>query len=371
MSQTEFYTHNLTAYMSKDYEAAVNTVETGDDDMLRVLVDGNAPPLPELLTKEAGNGIGSGNEFDTGTNILSDYFDVVRFGIGSELDSEIMGALWHQAQSGGLTNAPVTGASGAHDHSFGYAPDSSGFNVLTRTFVFDVGGIKYVYGGCGVDEYTVEWDGGEWPKAKAALIGTGWHAPLANYPDLALPTLEEQIPFNYLFSHGATLNWTGAPWGGSYDAAASGRFMAFSLTVKNNLRVAGHERQPNDPVITDADGYEGAVQNRLRRGKREATARVTLRLDNQTREFKAQKGKVICTNLNVAFPGPKIGATTARYTWAAVIPKFRVMKVTPAEMDGEEVLHLDLKLYRDTVTGGLVTGRVRNNVASSILALPS
>ncbi len=222
-----------------------------------------------------------------------------------------------------------------------------------------------------MDEYTVTWDGGEFPKFKAGLIGTGYHAPLSAFPSLVLPTLESQIPFNYLPSHLAALSWTGTPWGGLYDAAASGRFMAFSLTVKNNIKVGGKERQPGDPVIVDADNNEGAVQNRLRRGVREATARVTLRQDNQEREFKAQKSKAICTNLNVAFPGSKIAALTARNTWKGTIPKFRLEKVTHDSMDGEQVIHLDLKLYKDVTSGGQVKGNVRTSVmGNSILAVP-
>jgi len=371
MAQTEFYAHNVSAFMSKDYEGAVNTMETGDDDFLRIMVDANAPPLPELLSVDPTNQTGSGNEFESGVVIVSDYFDVVRFDVGDMLNSDIGGALWHQALSGGLTNAAVVGSIGAHDHSFGQQLDSTSFNVLTRTFIWSVGGIKYLFGGCGVDEYTLTWDGGDYPRFKASLISTGYHNPLSDHATIVLPALEDQLIFKYLQSRGASLSWTGTPWGGLYDAAASGRFMAFSLSVKNNLKVGGKERQPNDPVITDADGNEGAVQNRLRRGKREATARVTLRLDQLEREKKAQVSKAINTGLLVSFPGPKIGATVARHTWTGKIPKFRVLKVTPDEMDNEEVVHLDLKLYKDAVTGGQVTGAVRNDVATSILALPA
>lgn len=372
MAQTEFYAHNVTSFFSKDYEGAVNTMETADDDFLRVMVDANAPVLPELIAVEASAQTGSGNEFESGNSntIVSDYFDVVRFDIGDMLNSEIGGALWHQALGGGLTNTPVVGQTGAHDHDFAYALDSDarGFNVLTRTFIWSVGGIKYLFGGCGVDEYTVTWDGGDFPKFKASLVGTGYHKPMSDYSTLALPTLESQIPFQYMKSVGAALSWTGTPWGGLYNAAASGRFMAFSLTFKNNLKVGGKERQPNDPVITDANGNEGAVQNRLRRGKREATGRVTLRLDQLEREFTAQKSKAICTNLVATFQGSKIGATTARYEHSSKIPKFRIIKVTPDVMDDEEVLHLDLKIYKDTSSLGQLTGRIRNNVAASVLA---
>jgi hypothetical protein len=374
MPQTEFYDHNVTAYMSLEHEAAVNTMETGEDDFMRIVVDANAPVLPELLSIDPTNQLGSGNEFETGNVILSDYFDAVRFDVGDLLGSDLGGALFQDALGGGLTNTPVSGQAGAHDHDFGFAldTDTRGFNVLTRTYIWVVGGVKYLFGGCGVDEYTLTWDGGEFPRFKAGIVGTGYHKPLSDYPSLALPTLESQDPFRYMQGVGAALEWTGTPWGGLYNAAASGRFMAFTMTVKNNIRIGGHERQPNDPVLVDADGNEGAVQNRLRRGeKREVTARVTLRADNQEREKKAQVSKALLTNLKVAFYGSKIGATAVKYGWTGKLPKFRIIKVTHDSMDGEQVIHIDLKLYKDVVTGGLVTGSVRNNFATSLLTVPA
>lgn len=372
MPQTEFYAHNLGVGWSKGYETSCNTILTGTSDYLRALMEGNAPPLPELQTRESSNMIGSANEFETGVSVVSDYYDVVRFQLGEFLNAEQGGALWHQGCGGGITDTAMSGGNAAAiDHGFGFALDSdaNGFNMLTRSFIFDVGGIKYIFGGCGVDEFGVNWDGGTYPKFTGALIGTGYHKPLSSYPLIVVPTLEAQIPFNYLSSVGAQLSWTGAPWGGLYDAAASGRFMGLQSNFKNNARVGGKERQPNDPVIIDADGYEGAVQGRLRRGDREGTMRITLRLDNQEREFKAQKSKAICTGLKLVFPGAKIpGTTTARFEFELKIPKFRIIKVTPDEMDKEEVLHLDLKLYKDTVTGGLFTGRIRNAVATGIIA---
>jgi hypothetical protein len=373
MAQTEFYDYNLSVLYSKDYEAAVNTMETGDDDFLRALMDGGEAVLPELLSRESSGMLGSANEFESGTNIVSDYFDVVRFNLGEFLNAEMAAAFFHQYAGGGIVDTPVVGSVGAHDHAFGFALDDDGFNVLTRTFIFEVGGIKYVFGGVGVDEFGINWDGGEYPKYNVGLIGTGYHKPLSDFPDIVIPTLESQIPYNYVkgVGTGTKLEWTGAPWGGLYNAAASGRFMGFQFTGKNNIKTGQKERQPNDPIIVDADGNEGAVQNRLRRAKREATARITLRLDNLEREHKAQKSKAICTNLTVVFPGVKIGATVARYEFQLKIPKFRIIKVTPDTMDGEKVIHLDIKFYEDTVTGGLVTGRARNNNATGILAVPA
>jgi hypothetical protein len=373
MAQTEFYDYNLNVLFSKDYETAVNTMETGDNDFLRALMEGGEAVLPKLLTRESSGMLGSGNEIETGVNIVSDYFDVVRFPLGEFLNSEMAAALFHQYCGGAITDTPVVGSVGAIDHDFGYALDSDarGMNVLTRSFIFSVGGIKYVFGGVGVDEFGIDWNGGEFPKYKIGLIGTGYHKPLSDYGTIVIPSLESQIPYNYVkgVGTGTKLEFTGAPFGGLYNAAASGRFLGFSFNGKNNIKAGGKERQPNDPIITDADGNEGAVQNRLRRGKREATARITLRQDNLEREFKAQKSKAIMTGLKVVFPGPKIGATASRFQFAMTIPKFRIETVTPDTQDGEKVLHLDLKIYKDAVSGGHCTGSIRNDNASGILAI--
>lgn len=370
MPQTEFFEHNVSAFMSNAYESSVNNYVVGPGTYRRIIVDANAPVLPELQTVDPTTGVGSGNELETGHVIVSDYFDTVSFDVGDLLNSDIGGALWHQALGGGIASAAVVGQTGARDHTFGYALDSDarGFNVLTRTFIWKVGGIQYAFAGCGVDEYTMTWEANQLPRFKAKLVGTGYHRPLGSMGDLSLPTLEAQTPFRYLQAVAAALEFTGTKFGGLYNVASSGRFVSLTLTMKNNILLGGQERQPNDVLITDADGAEGAVQGRLRRGVREFTLRLTLRLDNLEREQRAHKSKDILTNFRVAFSGPKIGATTARFGWTAKLPKFRILKVTPDVVNREQVLHLDFKVYMDPATLGHAVGVVRNNLASSLLS---
>lgn len=374
MPQTEFYDYNLNVFYSKDYETAPNVIQTGNSDYLRALMEGTEPVVPELLSRESSAMAGSGNEFMSGVNIVSDYFDASRFNLGEFLNAEMAAALWHQFCGGGITDTAVSGQLGAIDHGFGFALDSDarGFNVLTRSFIFSVGGIKYIFGGVGVDEFGVTWDGGDFPKYSVALVGTGYHKLLSAHPAIVLPSLESQIPYNYVkgVGTGMKLEWSGAPWGGLYNAAASGRFIGFQFSGKNNIKIGGRERQPNDTIITDADGNEGAVQTRLRRARREGTLRVTLRLDDQDREIQAQKSKAIITGFKVVFPGPKIaGTTTARFEWEMTMPKSRIIKVTPDTVDGEKVIHCDYQVYKDTVSQGLFKGRIRNDNAVGILAV--
>lgn len=370
MPQDIFRTYNYSIGLSKAIEATYNQRIVTPTGYLRVLSDEEAPPIPECGKVSSTTRAGSANEFDDGSETRNDYWGQTSFKIADDLNSEIGGALFHQALSGGVTDATVT-ATTSYDHTYGMMLDSDFRNhqVLSRNGIVAVGSSNWLYTGMGVNEYGINFEGDKLAAFYAQMMGCGNHESYsAITPAIPIPDLASQLAFRYMRANNALIQFTGtaADFNGLYTVSTSSRFRGLSFSYNNDLKFAGKERQPDDPSLGN-DPKKGAYQNRLRHGMRSGKLQIALLLDGLGREKKAADNNSILTGLEITFRGEKINATDF-YEQSVIIPRFQIEKVTPDVIDGDEVVRCDIKMLRDPITKGFVKGRTRNANAVGILS---
>lgn len=261
--------------------------------------------------------------------------------------------------SGGAASPPssntTVGADGVFVHTFQMQVDSEGRQLPLTTVYVGVGGMEFICASMVVDTFTFAQDpNGGSPTFSATMVGTGYWLEPADQTPAFVPPTAGKMHYMHTAASVVTLND-----GTSRDLAAEGRLKGFEVTLSNSHRQ--NDRRPGDPFMTAGDVDSGAYVAHLNRGKREVRVRLTLMMDENKREWNWHKDNDTITSLKITLKGQKIGSTVSQYEFEITIPNSYVEDVTPDENQEDMIIVLELTPIQDNVTGGLATGRVKNN----------
>jgi hypothetical protein len=345
--------------ISKTLESAINTPKTLSADFETFRAKAMAPsiPVPEIVSDREE--IGDGNEFEDDSRLY--YWSQNEYSWNAKLNTEAVSRIFLRALGGTVTDAVVT-ATKSWDHSVVMQTRVDGVVPKYSTLVHKIGGSDFLFPSMAVNRFEVSQGGAGEPQATFSLVNTGNHMRVADIS----PAIVFADPPKHNYMHGAATAFTFND-GSLKDMAATARVRNIALSFSNNLIVGNDARSAGDPFLTTADRGSGAYVRVLNRGTRTSSAQFKLMLDENLTEYGYIKNGTIITSCKVVFGGQKITGTTADYfefEWN--IPKSKA-EVLGGDTEAEKgAVSITFGPKRDSVTKGLITGRVRNDQATMV-----
>jgi hypothetical protein len=228
------------------------------------------------------------------------------------------------------------------------------------TVIHTLGGADFLFPSMAVNRLQITQAGSQEPQCSFSLVNTGNHLRLIDIT----PAVVLTDPPKHNYMHGAATAFTFND-GALKDLAATARIRNITLDFSNNLITGNEARSPGDPFLTSGVRSSGAYVRVLNRGKRTSSASFKLMLDETLAEYGYIKNGTVITSAKTVFGGQKIGTTTADFfevEWN--VPKSKAEVLTGDTESDKGALNITFGPKRDSVTKGLITGRVRNDQAT-------
>lgn len=350
----EFLLSDGQVAISKLTETAINTPYQLTADFIGMRLNPIAPNVPQVQTVDNMDMIGGGDEFADDVRLYNWLQNPIT--ITGKCNSETFAHLLLRALMGTITNAPVTAAA-SFDHSVPMQTRAQGRTPKYTTLIINLGGADIVSASMAVNSITISQQGTNEPQFSCELIGTGMFQRMADIsPAIVIP-----YPTTHHYFHGAA-NVIVLNDGVVKNLSSLGRVRSWSVSLQNNLVVG--DRRPGDPFKTPGDVRTGAYLRTLLRGKRTSTAQLKLALDENLDELDWLTNNTSLTNLGIKCVGEPIGVTPENYEVEWKVPKFKVQTITGDSEGDDATITLNFLPLRDSVSGGLVTARVRNDQAT-------
>lgn len=351
---SEFLLSDIVGGMSAAPESAVNTPYTLSADFLGMKANGVPPPVPGAESIDDSDMIMGGSEFADDVWLYNWLQNPYSF--GGKLNTETAARWFLRALMGTITDAVVT-ATKSWDHSVVMQTRAQGRTPKYTTVVLQLGGANFLFCSMAVNSFSISQNGTAVPQFQCEVIGTGKYQKVSDIsPALIIPA-----PVQHNYMHGAacvlTLNN-----GSTVNLSTLGRIRSWSFGLQNNL-VTG-DRRPGDPFMTANDVTTGSYVRSLLRGKRSVSAQIKLSLDENLSEFDWLKSGTTITSLKVKNVGKIIGTSTDSFEFELTVPKSKIQVITGDSEGDDATITINFLPLRDPVSGGLITGRVRNDAAT-------
>lgn len=352
----EFLLSDLQIAMSLLPETAINTPFSLTADFIGVRANALPPHVPQVQTVDNMDMIGGGDEFADDVRLYNWLQQPLT--LSGKLNAETAAYWLIRALNGTVTDAAVTAAT-SYDHSVPMQTRAQGRTPKYTTLIMNLGGADVVLASMAVNSFSISQQGTNEPQFSVELIGTGNFRRLR---DIA-PAIVMPYPTEHHYFHGAAavivLND-----GVVKNLSSLARVRSWSVGIQNNLVVG--DRRPGDPFKTAGDVRTGAYVRSLLRGKRTASAQLKLALDENLDELDWLTDDTTLTGLSIKNVGEPIGATPEKFEVEWKVPNFKVQAITGDSEGDDATLTVNFSPLRDAVSGGLVTARVRNNIAAML-----
>jgi hypothetical protein len=303
---------------------------------------------------------GDGSEFATDQRI--DYVERITIPVTGKLNYQTSARMFLRGLGSDVTPSVVAGLgnAGATD----YAADMQDKDITTPLFT----SIVQILAGANlrmmsfvINSFSIALTGSAPPKFTAELIGSGQHEELTS---LIITGEGDTVYDPHVYGSGAFVRFQFND-GALYDVRGDG-LLALNIGFSNNCTF---KELPGDPTM---DGtYEGvAVQIPypafIQRGNRTATLSYKTYANALSPIRDHQKSGKLLTAISALFPGPKIPTTGVNYELEYKMSKAKFGNIAPDTEDAYAARTVDLALFPDAITGGLVSGRVRAKTTDQI-----
>ncbi len=347
---SRFQLSDVEVAISKIVETAINTPQSVGTNFVGALMSATPPPTPQANLITDDGMVGDGNEW--GDDQRLDYWQPATPSIGGQLNTEIAGRLLLRGLGGTVSDAAVT-ASTSYDHSAAMQSKAQGRTPKLSTLLMALGGADFMWPSMAVNEWQASFSGVDPVQFTAALMNTGfWRDLSVDFPSLAIPA---PGAYHYMYPVQTSVIFND---GSVVDYASDGRLLAGSIGFSNGIVVRG---LPGDSLLTAGAPRSGAYARDIHRGQRDATASLRVSLDENFAEFTKYKSQADITGLTYLFRGDLIGAGPDYYEVEVRMPRCKIKSVV-IEGDGDDAaIAIEFWRRRDTVSGGLLTARVRND----------
>jgi hypothetical protein len=353
----EFLLSDLQVAMSVLPESAINTPYQLSADFMGMRLNAMPPMVPQAQTQDDADMIGGGDEFANDVRLYN--WLQQPHTINGKLNSETAGNWLLRALMGTVTDAVVT-ATKSWDHSAPMQTRAQGRTPKYTTLIMNLGGADVLAASMAVNSFTISQQGTAEPTFSVEVIGTGKFQRLR---DIVSPAIVIPQPVAHHYPHGAA-NIIVLNDGVVKNLSSLGRVRSWSVSLQNNL--VTNDRRPGDPFKTSGDVRTGSYVRSLLRGKRTASAQIKLALDENLSELDYLTSNTTLTSLSIKNVGEPITASPDNYEVEWKVPKFKLQTLTGDSEGDDATITLNFLPLRDSVSGGLVTGRIRNDQATMV-----
>lgn len=346
--RTEYAQH----WISKTREGTYNTPESTGTNYERIPTTEPYFHLPKLEKVSDANRLGQAAP----THLCNTYWQHSEMGIRDDVETGVPARLLARALGGTVSDSVVT-TDEVWDHEFAILDPAVGDILPSFSWATKHGDASFLLAGCMVDRFRLFQQGADRVQYEADLVGSGKFT----LPH-GLTSLPDPVATVCMDGWRTTISYDDS---GAVDLSTDGRCLAWSVEFRNNIR--RNKRRLGDPTLTASNGY-GAHVRKQPRGKYETIIQLTLDFDHASDDLIDWKRSVdnkILEDLTFTVKGPII-ETTNRHEFEIIVPRFSFEMVDPADDDGDSAVTVNVIALEDPVSGGTITARVRNALATLV-----
>jgi hypothetical protein len=335
-------------WISKTLEAAFNTPEATGTNYSFL---GTQEPYFRLPMVEKMNDGGRAGVYAP-THLCNTYWSHPEIGPKDDVETDNPARLFRRALGGAVTDTVVTAAT-SWDHTFAILSPSIGDVLPSFSVASLLGAASFLFAGSMVDRFKVSQKNADRAQYECDVVSSGKFTNphgLTSLPAFVGPPCMDGFRTKIQYTDGSTV-----------DLASLGKVIEWSVEHKNNIR--RNKRRVGDPIQTVSTGSAAYVRS-MPRGKYETAIGITVDFQDLTDWTKSVENKTL-TNLKFTIVGPVITGTD-RHEFEIIVPSFSFETVTPTDDEGDAAQQINIIPLADPVTGGTITGRIRNNVATLV-----
>lgn len=337
-------------WISKTLEAAFNTPEPTGANYVAVPTTDAFFQLPTIEKVNDGNRIGQ----NAPSHLCNTYWSNPQYGLKDDAETGVPARLLARALGGSVTDTLVE--TGVYDHEFAILDPAVGSILPSFSMVSLLGAASFLFAGCMVERFKVTQKNSDRAQYEADILGSG---KFANPHGLvALPALGTTPCMD---GFRTTVEYTDdTP--ATVDLSTAGNIIEWSVEHKNNIRA--NKRRVGDTIQTVGTLGSAAHVKAMPRGKFETS--ISLLVDfADLDDWTASAENKNYTDLKFKIVGPAIGAAS-RQEFEIIVPSFVFETVAPADDSGDAATQINVIALQDAVSGGTITGRVRNTSATLV-----
>lgn len=363
-------------FLGKVADPTVNTPFVLTADFVGALVNSGQPPIPDVV-RTADSMVGDGNE--RSQRLRKGWLIPIEISIGGLLNTETAARIGTRALGGTRTASAELAPAGslAFDVTTLMQTKAQGRLPKWTTIGWDLGGYKFVYPSCAVNNFMIEFEGENDVTWTANLRGTGLYRindiaanltaqgfTAAMAAALAIsPVIVPPAPPTHHLMHPAATKVTFSN-GVTIDFAADGDLISGACGLDNQIVI---RQQPGDPFLEPTNRKSGAYARDSHRGTRVPSARIKSALGSDLKPFVISQSGTDITSLTYLFRSEDgIGAAANNffyeYEWKCPLAEIETVQSDP---DGDDAA-ITMNFYpkTDPVTGGYWIQRIRTTDAT-------
>lgn len=338
------------SWISKTLESSYNTPEATGTNYSFIPTQNPFFALPTAEKLSDAARIGRNGP----SHLCSTYWTHPEIGIQDDVETDVPGRLFRRALGGSVTDTLV--ATGVYDHEFAMLNPQVGVDLPSFSLATLLGAASFLFAGCRVDTFRVSQEGANRAQYEALVLGSGKHTKphgLTSLPGLAAPPCMDghRTEVSYVNPSAATVN-----------LHTLGTLVNWNVEVNNALR--RNKRRIGDPILVAGNGSAAHVRSMPLGQDRQVNIGLKLDFVDLT-EWQNSVENADCTNLKFTIKGPLIDATY-RHEFEIIVPKFAFEVVTPDEDEGDAAQSINVIPFQDSVSAGMITGRIRNAQATLV-----
>lgn len=330
-------------------QSAVGEYET-DPRMYRKFLSAVTPAeIPNARRVSDEIMVGDGSRF---TRRLKNYYYDSRDGAESGLLNDDGAATFFLDNLGGAITKTARPTGGAFDYTVWQ-------NVATslpkmRNYLRWLGSEKFIHGDAAINQFDWEQSGSAQPTFNATRRNTGHFDDLTG-GSFDVEDLHEALPMRYFDGKLTTLIFTEGA--NTYNLANEGRLLSLGGSINQNITV---KQLPGDPPIDSANPCRGGYARDIKIGTQTATMRFKAYLGTALTEFKAMFENKELTSVTALFKSCEtIGSASDKAEFEIKLPRADFLSIQGDSEDEFSAVSVEIQGMQDTVSKGLVTGRVR------------
>lgn len=339
------------SWVSKTLEASFNTPEATGSNYSEIPTQEPYFTLPKLEKVSDANRVG----VDAPTHLCSTYWGHGELSLKDDVETDVPARLFRRALGGSVTDTVVS-AGAVWDHTFAILPRATSDVLPSFSLASILGAASFLLSGCMIDRFKVSQKNSERVQHETDIVTGGKFTNphgLTSLPSLAETACMDgfRTAIQYTDSDGSTI----------VDLATLGRVIEWMVEHKNNIR--RNKRRIGDPIQTVSTGA-GAYVRSMPRGKYETAIQMTVDFVDLSDWTKSVKNEVL-TNLKFKVVGPIITGVY-RHEFEIIVPKFGFDSPDTADDEGDASTPINIIPFADPVSGGTITGRIRNAQATLV-----
>lgn len=339
-------------WISKTLESAFNTPESTGSNYSFLGSQNPSFLLPKMEKVNDANRAG----VNAPTHLCNTYWAHGEIGAQDDVDTDNSARLFRRALGGTVTDTVVS-AGAVWDHTFAILSPQVGDVLPSFSVASLLGAASFLFAGAMVDRFKVSQKNSDRVQYESDIVTSGKFTNphgLTSLPAFVSPACMDgfRTTITYLDSDNVT----------TIDLGTLGKVIEWSVEHKNNIR--RNKRRIGDTIQTVASTGSAAHVRSMPRGKYETAIQMMVDFADLTDWQKSVKNEQM-TNLKFTVYGPIITGAY-RHEFEIIVPLFSFDSVDAGEDEGDAATPINVIPLADPVTGGTITGRVRNASATLV-----